>query len=210
MRVLPTALLLVLSPLAHAQDAPAAPPTPPPAESMGPQPDHTVLRPVGVHKDGVAVVPGPTADCVAKAQVFVPWSLCKRMGSSVDKGPQRFEAYVKGVPPTSPGATCAFVCTPASKLANWSFLLPDRGYRGKVTCPVSRDLTLMLDVQDGDATPSDGATIQWQTDLQETIYTLRDESLMEGHPEDLERMIYESDRLLDGENACPAGQPRRD
>jgi len=178
---------------------------------VGPQPDHTVLRPQGRHKraQDVATVPGPTADCVAKAQVFVPWSICRSMGSRPEQGPRRFEAYAQADPPLPQGTSCAFVCTPAAGLASWSFLVPVPGYRGTLTCPVSRSLTLTLRVAGSDAEPSKGATIQWQTDLGETVYTLSDPSLMEGRPQDLERMIFEAQRRLDGPNACPAGQPQR-
>lgn len=192
-------LVLLLSLLASAQDD----------NVMGPLPDHRVLHPVGEHEQGaLARVPGPTSDCVAKAQVFVPWSICRQLGSRTAHGPRRFEVPVTASPPL-PGATCAFVCTPAARLANWSFLVPIPGYRGRISCGVTARLGLTLEVAGSDTPPSEGATIQWQTDLSETTYTLTDAELMEGDPKDLRRMVYEAERRLDGDNACPAGQPRR-
>ena len=178
---------------------------------IGPQPDHRVMLPVGLHKDpdATAVVPGPTLDCVAKVQVFVPWKICRAMGSRVEDGPRRYEAYPTGSPALPHGGSCAFVCPPAAKLASWSFLVPTPGYRGTVTCPVSRDLQLSVTLAEGPLAPTDGATVHWQTDFGETVYTLTDPAFMEGRPEDFERLIFEAERRLDGENACPAGQPRR-
>lgn len=193
-------LLWLLALAAPAQDDPGF---------VGPTADHRVMHPVGQHTEGrLATVPGPTADCVSKAQVFVPWKICRALGSRVEEGPRRMEVPARADPPL-PGASCAFVCTPAAKLANWSFVLPAHGYRGRVTCDVSMRMSMSLDVVGSDTSPSVGATIQWQTDLQETTYTLTDPDLMAGDPKDLERMIYEAERRLDGPNACPAGQPRR-
>lgn len=179
-----------------------------PADMMGPAPSHEVLRPVGLHRGGVAKVPGPPADCQAKVQVYVDYKLCKDLGVPRDPTarPVRMGARAQATPPI-PDADCALVCTPGAKLANWSYLLPAAGYRGTVTCPVSQRLVGRVEISDSNAAPTAGATVQWQTDLNLTDYRVEDASLLEGHPKDLERMVFEARRWLVGEGACPAGQP---
>ena len=177
-------------------------------DMIGPAPSHEVQRPVGLHKDGVATVPGAPRPCMAKAQVYVPWSVCKAIGAPREgDDPLRMEARVTADPPLPGGTTCALVCTPGAKLANWSYLLPVVGYRGTVTCPVSRRLEQSLTVAPPDATPTPGATIQWQTDLTVTDYTIDDESLLDGDVEDVRTLVFDARKVLEGETRCPAGQP---
>ncbi|MFK7929990.1 MAG: hypothetical protein AB8H79_17485 [Myxococcota bacterium] len=180
------------------------------SEPLGPAPNHEVMRPVGLHAGGVASVPGPSADCQAKAQVYMPYGLCKNLGVPSDKTarPVRMKAVLSADPPLS-GASCALVCTPGAKLANWSFILPQPGYRGQVQCTLSARVKTTLDVSDESSTPTAGATIQWQTDLNLTDYRVEDPELLDGHPKDLPRMVFEARRWLDGAGACPAGQPSR-
>jgi len=187
--------------VAFAADAP---------EPMGPTPNHEVMRPVGLHRGTVASVPGPSADCQAKAQVYLPYGLCKNLGVPSDKTarPVRMNAIAAADPPLE-GATCALVCTPGAKIANWSFILPKNGYRGRVQCTLSTRVKTALLVADDSSVPTEGATVQWQTDLNLTDYRIDDPELLEGHPGDLPRMVFEARRWLDGAGACPAGQPSR-
>lgn len=180
------------------------------SEPVGPMPSSTVLVPEGLHQGGVAVVPGAPGGCMAKAQVYVPWSVCKAVGAPrAGDDPLRLEARVTAVPALPGGTRCALVCTPGARLANWSFLLPVVGYRGEVTCPVSRDLTLTLRVDEPHAAPSAGSTVQWQTDLTVTSYVVDDTDLLDGDPDDMLSLVFDGVRRIEGETACPAGQPSR-
>jgi hypothetical protein len=193
-------MILLLATLAFAQDD----------DWSGPMPSHEVMRPVGLHRDGDAVVPGPPQPCMAKAQVYVPWAICKAIGAPREGDePLRLEARVQAEPPLPGGTTCALVCTPGAKLANWSYLLPGVGYRGRVTCPVSQRLTQSLVVGPPHAAATAGATVQWQTDLTVTDYSVADESLLDGNIDNLRTLVFDAPRRLDGETRCPAGQPEQ-
>ncbi len=201
-------MVILLAVLAGA--APGADAAPTAAPEAGPSPSHRVLRPDGLHRDGLPTVPGPPAPCVAKAQVFVPWSLCRDLGAPRDgDAPLRLEARAVGQPALPEGTRCALVCTPGARLANWSFLLPRPGYRGRVTCPVSPRVALTLQVGPPHAPPTDGATVQWQRTLEVTTYAVEDTDLLDGDPEDLPTLVFEAERHLTGPAACPAGQPQR-
>lgn len=190
-------LLLLLATLGLAQD-----------DFVGPVASHEVQRPVGLHKGGVAMVPGPPTPCMAKAQLYVPWNLCKAIGAPRDgDDPLRLEARVVADPPLPVGTKCALVCTPGAKLANWSYLLPVVGYRGTVTCPVSPRLQQEITIGNPDTAPTSGAAIQWQTDLSVTDYTIEDASLLDGKVENVRTLVFDAKRVLDGETRCPAGQP---
>ncbi len=196
--------LALLAPLAAAAAAASD------AASVGPEPAHEVLRPVGLHRDGDARVPGPPAPCVAKAQVYIPWSVCKAIGAPATGDlPHRLEGYAKADPPLPPGTRCALACLPDARLASWSYLLPTPAYRGRVTCPISQRLVGSLVVGPPDAAPTDGATVQWQTDLSVTTYLLDDPALLEATASEVPMLVFEATRTVDPSVSCPAGQPTR-
>jgi hypothetical protein len=172
-----------------------------------PAPNHEVLRPVGVHTQGEAVVPGPPLPCLAKAQVLIPWSICRGLGAGSGR-PVRLEARVTANPALPAGTRCALVCDPEARIAAWSFLVPVPGYRGRITCPVSDRLTLTLRADVPHTPPSAGATVQWQTDLQLTEYVVEDSDVL-GENFDLSALLTRGRRWIEGPGACPAGQPGR-
>lgn len=175
---------------------------------QGPLPPQEIQRPTGVHRSGEPRAPGAPSPCLAKAQVFVPWSLCKSIGAPTRaQAPHRLEGYVQASPELPSGTRCALVCTPEAKLASWSYLVPAPGYQGRLVCSLGPRLSQALTLGPPDTEPTDGVAIQWQTDLEVTTYILEDEELMLAGNRDLRAMVYEARRLLDPEIACPAGQP---
>jgi hypothetical protein len=206
---------LVLTALAWAASAapsPAAEPTSPGpgAPTVGPEPASEVLRPVGLHRSGDAAVPGAPSPCVAKAQVYVPWSVCRGMGAPASgEDPVRFDGYAKGEPPLPPGTRCGLACLPDAKLASWSFLVPEPGWRGRIACPLSARLSQAIVFGQPDLAPTPGATVQWQTDLATTTYLVDDERLLDLPARELPLLIFDAARTIDPSVGCPAGQPSR-
>ncbi|TVQ89230.1 MAG: hypothetical protein EA397_15765 [Deltaproteobacteria bacterium] len=179
-----------------------------PHDPQGPMPSQEVQRPVGEHKRGEPIAPGPPSPCLAKAQVFVPWSLCRDLGAPArGDAPQRLEGYVQADPPMDSPTPCALVCTPDAKMASWSFLVPVAGYQGRLECAIGPRLRQSLTLGPPDTGPSAGVAIQWQTNLEVTTYILEDESLMQAENRDLRTLVYHARRRLDPQIGCPAGQP---
>jgi hypothetical protein len=177
-------------------------------QDLGPMPHHEVTRPVGIHRGADATLPGAPHPCVAKAQVFVPWSVCRSAGASSSAFAQavRFDG-VTATTPVLPGGACGLSCAPEDKLANWSFLLPSPGWRGTISCTVGRN-TVKLTIAAPDAGATDGTTIQWQSDLSVTEYIVDPSSLIDGQLPDLRTLIFQTPRWLSDESTCQAGQPR--
>lgn len=204
MRALPSFLLVGALAVPAAGDEPGQPDD----AMVGPLPSHVILRPVGLHREGVAVVPAAPSPCVAKAQVYVPWSVCRDVGAprSGDE-PLQIQGFPEAAPALPGGPRCAFTCLPDAKLASWSFLVPSEGWQGRITCRVSARFALTLRLGPTDTAPSAGATVQWQTSLESTTYLVDDPSLLEATAAETSRLIFEASRTIDPSVACPAGQP---
>jgi len=191
-----------------------ADPEPDPASAddaaVGPVPSHEILRPIGLHREGKAVVPAAPTPCVAKAQVYVPWSVCRDIGAPRrGEEPLQIQGFPQGVPALPEGTRCAFTCLPDARLASWSFVVPQAGWQGEIACRISANFALTLRLGPTDTAPSAGATVQWQTDLDVTTYLVDDPRLLQASAAQTGLLVFDATRTMDPSVACPAGQPAR-
>ncbi|MFT7520143.1 MAG: hypothetical protein ACI9MC_002287 [Kiritimatiellia bacterium] len=176
-------------------------------EAQGPVASQVIPLPTGLEKGDRSVAPGPPETCVSKVQVFVPWRVCKPWSGGFVQGlaATRFDGRLKAAPPLGVQG-CALVCSPDAKIANWSFVVPSPRYRGTLTCLVGR-LGHTLQIGESSVPLSAGVTTQWQLNVSSTEYVVDDEQAIQGTPESMRKLIFETRREVSGDNVCPAGQP---